>query len=633
MGTKVSQLGNAGTLSGAELLPLSRLSATVTITATTISAAAADNSFNDSGSGFITAGFAVGDQVRVQGFTGNTANNIYSATVTARTAGKLTIGGADGDVIVDDAAGESVTITKWESVRSDVATVGGAAPVFSVKSYGALGDGRVLTDVATTNGDATVTSASGAFSAGDVGKVFEVTNNATVFRSTIASINSSTSIELAATVTFTATGCTAHLGTDDTTEIQAAIDAAIAAGGGTVLFPRGIYIVNGALQDTSRSNSQILLPRINTSGGAPITVALIGEVAPAPIPSVAAAVALPRGGSIIKGTLNTTGGTSPALIGGHGPSGSAADFSNAHVVLKNLTIRMPVNAVLTAVDLSHMACAEVDAVVIDAGQYHVQDITEPTTSSSYGLVMPKQSNGAHSVIGSCDVIGMYWGYQFAEHTNGVNVNAWGCKRAFEFAGLTDHASVFQRLMAVHCEQVLVAGGGAHRLQIQQLDIEHATSGWWVTDYDVNDASDRLVGDLRWHVVLAGSGSDSTFTVNGGANLDMRRLGVNGLEQIISSAALTLSAIHANKHIYHPSSDTTARTWTIPANSSVPYPIGTTLTFINENGAGTLTIAITSDTMRLAGAGTTGSRTLAANGQATAIKVASTTWQINGAGLT
>jgi hypothetical protein len=82
----------------------------VTITAATISAAAADNSFNDSGSGFVSAGFAVGMAVTVSGFTGNTANN-GTFIVTTAAAGKLTIGGADGDVIVDDAAGESVTIT------------------------------------------------------------------------------------------------------------------------------------------------------------------------------------------------------------------------------------------------------------------------------------------------------------------------------------------------------------------------------------------------------------------------------------------------------------------------------------------------------------------------------------------
>lgn len=631
MALKISQMADAGALSGAELFEASRLSTSVKITASTISAQASDNSYNDSGSGFLAAGFAAGDQVRVQGFTGNTANNIFSATVTACTAGKMTIGGTDGDVIVDDAAGESVTITKWETKRASVSEVGA---VYSVKAYGAQGNGVLLRDVATTNADATVTSATANWTSADIGKVFEVTNNATVFRSTIASINSTTSIELAATVTFTATGCIAHYGTDDTTAIQAAIDACEAAGGGTVFFPAGIYIVNGALQDTARSNSQLLLPRRHTGTAYPLTINLVGEAAGCPLPSVAAAVMLPAGGSIIKGTLNTTGGTSPALIGGHGPSGSAADFSNAHVVIKNLTFRMPVNPVLTAVDLSHMACAEVDAVVIDSGQYDVRaaSLTEPTTTSSYGLVFPKQSNGAHSVIGSCDVIGFYWGYQFAEHANGVNVNAWGCKRAFQFSA-TDHASVFQRLMANHCEQVLVAGGGAHRIQIQQLNIEHAASGWNVTDYDVNDASNYLTGDLRWWVVLAGTGADNTFTVDGAARLDMRQIGVNGLEQVSVSSALTFSGIHANKHIYHPSADTTARTWTIPANSSVPYPIGTTLTFVNENGAGTLTIAITTDTMRLAGAGTTGSRTLAANGQATAIKVTSTAWQINGVGLT
>jgi hypothetical protein len=47
----------------------------------------------------------------------------------------------------------------------------------------------------------------------------------------------------------------------------------------------------------------------------------------------------------------------------------------------------------------------------------------------------------------------------------------------------------------------------------------------------------------------------------------------------------------------------------------------------------VTIAITSDTLRLAGGTSTGTRTLAANGMATAVKVAATTWYINGTGLT
>ena len=105
-----------------------------------------------------------------------------------------------------------------------------------------------------------------------------------------------------------------------------------------------------------------------------------------------------------------------------------------------------------------------------------------------------------------------------------------------------------------------------------------------------------------------------------------------IAQNSQSTGYTLVLTDANKHLLHPSADTTARTFTIPANSSVAYPIGTAITFVNQNGAGVLTISITTDTMRLAGGGTTGSRTLAANGIATALKVTSTEWIISGTGL-
>lgn len=104
-----------------------------------------------------------------------------------------------------------------------------------------------------------------------------------------------------------------------------------------------------------------------------------------------------------------------------------------------------------------------------------------------------------------------------------------------------------------------------------------------------------------------------------------------IPQNSQSAAYTLVLGDAQKHIYHPTTDDNARTFTIPANASVAYPTGTAITFINDQN--TVTIAITSDTLVLAGAGSTGSRTLAENGIATAIKVASTRWLISGTGLT
>lgn len=109
------------------------------------------------------------------------------------------------------------------------------------------------------------------------------------------------------------------------------------------------------------------------------------------------------------------------------------------------------------------------------------------------------------------------------------------------------------------------------------------------------------------------------------------VGYVGMPQNSQSVAYTLVASDAGKHIFHPSTDNNARTFTIPANGAVAFPVGTAITFINK--VNTVTIAITTDTLTLAGAGTTGSRTLAANGMATAVKISSTEWMISGNGLT
>lgn len=107
----------------------------------------------------------------------------------------------------------------------------------------------------------------------------------------------------------------------------------------------------------------------------------------------------------------------------------------------------------------------------------------------------------------------------------------------------------------------------------------------------------------------------------------------GIPQNSQSAAYTMVLADANKHIYHPSADTTARTWTIDSNANVAYPIGTAITFDNDTSAGVITLAITADTLVWLPSGGTGSRSIAANGQATALKVTATRWHLTGVGIT
>lgn len=105
----------------------------------------------------------------------------------------------------------------------------------------------------------------------------------------------------------------------------------------------------------------------------------------------------------------------------------------------------------------------------------------------------------------------------------------------------------------------------------------------------------------------------------------------GINQNSQSSNYTLVLTDANKHIFHPTGAGAGDTFTIPANASVAFPIGTVVTFVNED-SNAVSIAITTDTLTLAGTTTTGTRTLAQNGIANALKVTSTKWFISGVGL-
>jgi hypothetical protein len=125
--------------------------------------------------------------------------------------------------------------------------------------------------------------------------------------------------------------------------------------------------------------------------------------------------------------------------------------------------------------------------------------------------------------------------------------------------------------------------------------------------------------------LNGSGtiSDTTTVAATGD-----KVGYRSVPLLNQAPATAITTADAGKSFYA----NAAGTFTIPANASQAFPVGSVLTFINMN-AGACTIAITTDTMYLAGTGTTGSRTLAQYGMATAIKMTSTTWLISGSGLT
>jgi hypothetical protein len=147
------------------------------------------------------------------------------------------------------------------------------------------------------------------------------------------------------------------------------------------------------------------------------------------------------------------------------------------------------------------------------------------------------------------------------------------------------------------------------------------------------------GSTAWTSLLyATDASEITGTViNATTTTAASGVGYMGLPQNgTTTGAYRLVAADAGKHIY----STATRTITIPGNATggapqVAFPVGTTITFINATGV-TLTLSMdgtTTDALLLAGTGTLGSRTLAAFGMATLVKITATSWIISGNGLT
>jgi len=107
------------------------------------------------------------------------------------------------------------------------------------------------------------------------------------------------------------------------------------------------------------------------------------------------------------------------------------------------------------------------------------------------------------------------------------------------------------------------------------------------------------------------------------------IGYLGMPQNSQAGSYTIALSDQGKHVY---ATATTSTITIPANTVTSFPIGSTVAII-ASPTSTATISIQTDTLYLGGTGSTGNRTLAPYGMATAVKVTNTTWYISGLGLT
>lgn len=132
MGKKISQMEVIEESSLAKFIEVAAISEETQVISTNISTLASDNSLNWASGNWISAGFAVGDTVHAVGFT-NIGNQFRSGKITALTATKLTIGGADGDHLINESVGSAIIVSKWVTGYLDLPPPGDVvAPSSSV---------------------------------------------------------------------------------------------------------------------------------------------------------------------------------------------------------------------------------------------------------------------------------------------------------------------------------------------------------------------------------------------------------------------------------------------------------------------------------------------------------------------
>jgi hypothetical protein len=320
--------------------------------------------------------------------------------------------------------------------------------------------------------------------------------------------------------------------TDDTAVIQDIIDDLALAGGGTIAFPdEGPYLIAGPLLDPTRRNAQILLPAVDCRDSRQFAIVFEGY---APVDVCTASVyqiPMPHG-SRLKSTLAAGSGTQPSVICGWGPPGSPypnppwEETSYIHVEFRNMILETVPNPSYSFLNLKRVMSVTLQDTLVIAGQYFdTMRMTEPTVTTSYGMILPDNVRGeAVFMRGNINVFGFYNGIGWPELCVADMVSCLACKVGLVIPE-SNHPSIVQRYLSWFCTRGAVVTG-QHRLHVLQWDTERGPTGvWYRTQYELDDPSNLLVGSTE-HFTYDNSIPDSVpyMNVNGGANFMRRQIG-------------------------------------------------------------------------------------------------------------
>ena len=330
--------------------------------------------------------------------------------------------------------------------------------------------------------------------------------------------------------------------TDDTVAIQTAINACAAAGGGTVFFPNGIYIIAGGLQNGIPCsianpigidyNSQLYIPAYDgVSSYGQIVIKLLGET---PVkyywkafdPSL-------NTGVVLRSTI-TGSGIWPSVICGSGPAGYYFNYNK--IVFENiLVLVLPVKSGngpdMCGINMLWADHFEGNNIACSIDTYDYTNIVQPT-SHVFGLATGLV-NSDFPIIRNYAGLGFYYGLIAGEGVHAYDVNCFFNKIGIMALGTNwgpkiDYAILHWNQYCIADQQETIYGiapAQSTGIKIDYMGSEagHSGSPAWTNRVDVIlDNDNYLVGQMDYNLQYGGN----IAKLHGGYNLMVRNLATN-----------------------------------------------------------------------------------------------------------
>jgi hypothetical protein len=390
--------------------------------------------------------------------------------------------------------------------------------IYSVKAFGAVGDGKYANGCYATNGSVVIFCTNAPFVASDSGKYLMIdfggTNGIQNWTSGISNVISATQVALSNAPVYSVTNKAAVYGTDDSAAIQLAIST-ITNGNTVILFPDDstntgtIYIVSRPLQDvgdyTNHHSSQIYAPNMlpaNIQKSAVLT--LRGSSAQMGGSISSDAYLKKAHGSIIVSMLtdgpdgvnrgsvfdfrgtDSTQSQGPSIFGLNQPY----RFNSLCVVVEDLWIRGAYNNNLDLMNMQGCMNSGIFRCTFDGGfdwpSFDATKVWFPTRTNTIGFSLPQAYSDNRHPVEDTLVSFMHKGVIMGENAMFRGCQIFDCVVATDFSQSGGNLMSFTHCAFVVCSNMFANASGACMIQVNGLNIQNDIVTNWNLVIDPND---------------------------------------------------------------------------------------------------------------------------------------------------